>query len=94
MQRRLETGLNWITAALFIIADMAGGGVVAIPIALLNSGNFNLYIFLKNNYFKKFFRSFSWLTFYFIYWNSFLLYCTSSWESKYFLIVKTLRQLL
>nr|CAD2177553.1 unnamed protein product [Meloidogyne enterolobii] len=38
VQRRLETGLNWITAALFIIADMAGGGVVAIPIALLNSG--------------------------------------------------------
>ncbi|KAF7635251.1 Aa_trans domain-containing protein [Meloidogyne graminicola] len=40
VQRRLKTGLNWITAALFIIADMAGGGVVAIPIALLNSGIF------------------------------------------------------
>lgn len=38
--RRIGSGLSWLTAALFIVADMAGGGVVAIPIALLNSGLF------------------------------------------------------
>uniref|UniRef100_A0AC34FNN6 Amino acid transporter transmembrane domain-containing protein n=1 Tax=Panagrolaimus sp. ES5 TaxID=591445 RepID=A0AC34FNN6_9BILA len=31
-------GLHWITAALFIVADMAGGGVVTLPIAMLAAG--------------------------------------------------------
>lgn len=31
-------GLNWITAALFLIADMAGAGIVAFPSAMKRSG--------------------------------------------------------
>ncbi|KAI6184575.1 Aa-trans domain-containing protein [Aphelenchoides bicaudatus] len=31
-----RTGINWILAALFIIADMAGGGIVAVPASVQN----------------------------------------------------------
>jgi hypothetical protein len=44
-------GINWITASLFLIADMAGGGVVALPIAMLNTGM--LYSFFQNINLKK-----------------------------------------
>lgn len=33
-----QSGLGWFTAALFLIADMAGGGIVALPVAMVRSG--------------------------------------------------------
>jgi hypothetical protein len=32
-----DRGINWVVAAAFIVADVAGGGVVAAPIAMLRS---------------------------------------------------------
>uniref|UniRef100_A0A1I7XE62 Aa_trans domain-containing protein n=1 Tax=Heterorhabditis bacteriophora TaxID=37862 RepID=A0A1I7XE62_HETBA len=31
-------GMTWVTAAIFIIGDMMGGGMIALPIALANAG--------------------------------------------------------
>ncbi|VDO28411.1 unnamed protein product [Brugia timori] len=39
-------GLHWITAALFLIADMAGAGIVAFPVAMTRSGTFGGIIIL------------------------------------------------
>ncbi|CAG9534763.1 unnamed protein product [Cercopithifilaria johnstoni] len=39
-------GLHWITASLFLIADMAGAGIVAFPAAMIRSGSFSGIIIL------------------------------------------------
>jgi hypothetical protein len=31
-------GLNWFVAGLFIFAQLAGGGIVALPTAIIQSG--------------------------------------------------------
>lgn len=36
-------GLNWLTASFFLVADMAGGGIVALPVAMVQSGKTHLY---------------------------------------------------
>uniref|UniRef100_A0AC35U4P4 Aa_trans domain-containing protein n=1 Tax=Rhabditophanes sp. KR3021 TaxID=114890 RepID=A0AC35U4P4_9BILA len=33
-----KNGLHWVTTALFIVADMAGGGIVSMPMAMTKSG--------------------------------------------------------
>lgn len=38
-------GISWFTASLFLIADMAGGGVVAMPVAMLDSGKSRTFLF-------------------------------------------------
>ncbi|KAI1717414.1 transmembrane amino acid transporter protein domain-containing protein [Ditylenchus destructor] len=35
---RKSTGLGWILAAFFVVADMAGGGIVALPTAIVRCG--------------------------------------------------------
>lgn len=37
---RVNGGLNWFVASIFLFADMAGGGIVAVPIAITKSCNF------------------------------------------------------
>lgn len=46
-------GLSWFTTALFIVADMAGGGVVAIPIAMLQSGTQKIKFLQENRFFMQ-----------------------------------------
>lgn len=31
-------GINWVVASLFVVADMAGGGIVALPTAAMRCG--------------------------------------------------------
>lgn len=35
---RKAHGLNWFLASLFVVADMAGGGIVALPTAIVRCG--------------------------------------------------------
>jgi hypothetical protein len=35
-------GLNWIITGLFVVGDLAGGGLVALPTAMIQSGNIYL----------------------------------------------------
>ena len=32
------SGINWFVAGLFIVAQLAGGGIVALPTAVIQSG--------------------------------------------------------
>lgn len=37
---RVSGGLSWFVASIFLLADMAGGGIVAMPSAINHSCNF------------------------------------------------------
>lgn len=37
-KHRNHKGMSWPTAAIFIVGDMMGGGMIALPIALVNAG--------------------------------------------------------
>lgn len=34
-------GLNWVITGLFVVGDLAGGGLVALPTAMIQSGEYN-----------------------------------------------------
>lgn len=37
---RINGGINWFVASILLITDMAGGGIVAMPVAIINSSMF------------------------------------------------------
>uniref|UniRef100_A0A1I8B0S5 Aa_trans domain-containing protein n=1 Tax=Meloidogyne hapla TaxID=6305 RepID=A0A1I8B0S5_MELHA len=37
-EKSKKNGLGWFVACLFVVSDMAGGGLVALPTAMINSG--------------------------------------------------------
>lgn len=46
-------GFNWIVAALFVVADMAGGGIVALPTAIVRCCKFVYFSSSQNYNLKK-----------------------------------------
>jgi hypothetical protein len=59
-QQEHEEGLNWFVAGLFIVTQLAGGGIVAMPTALIQSGPIKCQIHISNNkYFRIIYGHFS-----------------------------------
>lgn len=57
-RHRNEQGLGWIITSLFVVGDLAGGGIIALPSAIVQTSKI-LQIFIskiKNKHFLKFFE--------------------------------------
>ena len=41
-----DHGLNWFVTGLFVVGDLAGGGLVALPTAMIQSGEFLSFVLI------------------------------------------------